>query len=145
MKNNKFFLAAIVGSVVFFLLGYLTFGILLKDFLDNNSGLTKDVLEKFHKPMDQINWYAMVLSHLAAGFLFATIALWANARTLGAGARVGAVIGFLLTVHMNCLYYGVSNMYTLNSLIVETLAVTVIITIMTAVIAMILGKGKTTN
>ena len=144
MKNNKFFLAAIVGSVVFFLLGYLVFGVLLNDFLTANSGMDKDTLAKFNKTMEQFNWYSMALSHLAGGFAFATIAVWTNARTFGAGAKIGGVIGLLFALNVNCLHFGVSNMFTLNSLGVQTACVAVIFAIITGIMAMILGTGKTT-
>jgi hypothetical protein len=143
MKNNKFFLAAIVGSAVFFLLGYLVFGMLLTNFLHDNSGLAKDVLDKFNRPMNEFNWGAMVLAHLAGGFMFATVAMWANARSLGAGLKVGAIIAFLMAVQVNCLFYGTSNLYSITSLCTHIIAITVILSITTGIMAMILGTGKT--
>ncbi len=145
MKNNRFFLAAIAGSVVFFLLGYLVFGVLLNDFLNTHTMLDKDTLAKFHKPMDQFNWYAMVLSHIAGGFLFATIAVWTNARTLVAGAKVGFIISLLLAINVNFLNFGMTNLFTLRSVCVQTGALAVVLSVTTAIMAMILGTAKTTS
>ena len=128
-----------------FLLGYLIFGMLLMNFMHENSGMAKDVLDKFHKTMAEFNWGAMVISHIAAGFLFATIALWANARSLGAGLKTGAIVGILFSLHIDGLFFATSNIYTVTSLCVQIVAVTVLITISTGVIGMVLGTGKTTE
>jgi Protein of unknown function (DUF1761) len=148
MKNNKFFLAVIVGTVVSFLLGWVIYGILLKTAMMENCGVAKDVAEKVFKPMDNAKPdFGMLgiifVSNLCGALLLTIVAGWANARSLGAGIKVGAIFGLLITLNFDLLWYSMSNLYTPTGLGIDVAAGTVMTAITTAVIAMVLGKGKT--
>ena len=141
MKNNKYFLAAIAGAVAFFLLGWLIYGVALMDFMAQHSGLSAEVQAQFNKPMDQMIWWAMIVSNLAAGFLIATILAWGNITTAAGGAKAGATIGLLMSMSYDFGFYGFSNMFTMTSLFADIAAGVVMSAIGGAVVAWVLGKG----
>ena len=148
MKNNKFFLAVIAGTVVSFLLGWLIYGVLLKSTMAANCGLPKEIAEKVFKPMDKPEAMPMIIifiSDIAGALLLTIIAGWANARTLSSGAMVGAIVGLLISLNMDLLWYAMSNLYTPTEIAIDAGAALVVTAITTAVIATILGKGKTAS
>lgn len=148
MKNNKFFLAVIVGSVVSFLLGYLIYGVLLKSTMQANCGLDKELEAKVFKSMEKPD--AMILgtifvSNIFGALLLTTIAQWANARSFGSGMKVGAIVGVLVSLNFDLLWYAMSNLYTPTGLAIDVCAGTVMTALSSGVIAMILGKGNATS
>jgi uncharacterized membrane protein YraQ (UPF0718 family) len=70
MKNNKFFLAALAGTVTFLLIGFLVFGKLLKGFFETNSGLPPDVMAQVFRGGGP-NVGAMIFGQVALGLLYA--------------------------------------------------------------------------
>ena len=89
MNSQKFVAGGIVGAIVYFVLGYVFYGMLLKSFFDNN-GMAVN--------MDAMVWWAMIVSNLAAGFLFAYVLSKANVSTAGGGAAVGFIVGLLMSL-----------------------------------------------
>ena len=141
MKNNKYWLAGIVGGVAIFLLGYLVYGIVLMKYMDEHSGLAADVISKVRKPMEQMNWGAMVVSNMATGFLIATVLSWANFTSAGSGAKGGFIVGLLMTLGFDLVVFSTTNMHTVESLVADILGFVVMTTITGAIVGMILGKG----
>jgi hypothetical protein len=144
MKNNKFFLAAILGALTFFLLGWIVWGMLLKSFMDSQSGLSPDVMAQVMKTEDQFNWAAMVVSNLAMALLLATILVWGGFTSTSAGMRAGAIVGLLTAMMFDFLFVGMSNLMTTTGAVVDIIASTVVWAIGGAVIGMILAKGTST-
>jgi hypothetical protein len=144
MKNNKFFLASIVGAVTFFLLGWIVWGMLLKNFMAANSGLPADVMAQVNLPEDQFNWLAMVVSNLAMGLLLATILMWGGFTSTAAGMRAGAIVGLLIAIMWDFLFLGMTRLMTMQFALVDILASAVVWAIGGAVVGMILAKGTST-
>jgi len=142
MKNNKYFLAAIVGGVVYFLLGWLIYGMLLMTFMKENSGLPADIYSKVFKPDTDINMGMLVLSCLLEGFLAASILSWSGVTSAGSGFTKMAIAGLLIVAYFDTTFYSVSNMFTMKSMIVDIISGTIIAAIGGAVVGWILGKGK---
>jgi hypothetical protein len=137
MRLNKILLAALAGTVVFFLLGWLVWGMLLRDFMAANyvsSGILK-------ADADMI-WWAMILGNFAAAFLLAFIFdFWATISTFVSGAKAGALILGLIAVSMNLIWYASANIMTLNGTIVDIIASTVVGAIVGGVVGLVLGRG----
>ena len=142
MKNKNYFLAAIVGGITFFLLGWLIYGVVLMEFMNANSGLSADVFEKFNRTEAEFIWWALILANVASGFLIATILSWAQMTSLAAGAKAGAIIGLLIAVSFDFLFYSMTNIFTTTSLVVDIIASTVMTTIGAAIIGWLLGRGN---
>ncbi len=148
MKNNKFILAVIIGTVVSFLLGWVIYGILLKSTMDANCGLPKELHEKVFRQTDKpdpMTLVTILISNFFGAVLLTTIAVWANARTIASGAKVGALVGALMALNFDLLWYSMSYLFTPTEIAIDVCAALVMTSITTAVIALILGKGKVTN
>ena len=63
MNTKKVLLSGIAGGIVYFLLGWLIYGILLMDYMSANS--SPGVM----KSEDQMVWWALITSNLIYGIL----------------------------------------------------------------------------
>jgi hypothetical protein len=85
-------LGALAGGIVLFLLGFLFFGYLLADYFRANTieypGLVKD---------PPLIW-AIFLFNFVWGWLIAFVLEYAGRRGWGEGAKIGAIVMFLLAL-----------------------------------------------
>jgi hypothetical protein len=140
MNSQKFLLGGIVGGVVYFLLGWLVYGMLLKDFMSTNLWASGTM----RADADTI-WWALGAGQLAGGFLLAYILGKANATSAGAGAGVGFIVGLLVCLSFDLTMYGVSTTVTsLKGLAADVAVSAVMSAIAGAVIGVVLGMGKKT-
>jgi hypothetical protein len=134
---NKILIAGIAGGVIFFLLGWLVYGVLLMDFMSANSGMAASMQKKTPDMLP------LVFSNLAWGFLFALIlGKWSTGVSIAQGASRGAVTGLLVALFVDLSWYATTTMFTVRCLAVDIVAMTVIAAIGGAGIAWILGMGK---
>lgn len=143
MKNKNYFLAAIVGGITFFLLGWLIYGVVLMEFMNANSGLSPEVFAKFNRTEAEFIWWALILANVASGFLMATILSWGQITSAAGGAKAGAIVGFLIAISFDLLFYSMTNVFTASTLLVDIIASTVMTTIGSTIIGWLLGKGAT--
>ena len=87
MNVTKFLLGTLVGGIVYFLLGWLFYGI---------------IFPNIYPPSETERMLFMVLGSLSFGALIAYIFnKWAGISTWMTGAKTGAVIGFFVALWMN--------------------------------------------
>jgi len=138
MNTNKILVAGVVGGVASFLLGWLIYGMLLSDFMQDNTvaGVAKD-------SEAGIMW-AIAVGSLFFGFLFSVIyGRWAGIKTLKTGATAGAVIGLLMGGHTAFISFGTANVYTsLTGVIVDMVAFVVLSALVGGVVGGVLGRGN---
>lgn len=139
--TKKLILATLAGAVVQFFLGWLVYGLLLADFMNSNTthyeGLMKD--------MNSGSFIILVfLSGLAMSFLITFIfQRWAKFDKLFAGLTGGLFLGFFLALTYDLYFLASMNMFSVSGMIVDIIANTVVLGIVGAVIAWILGfKSK---
>lgn len=138
MRLNKILIGALAGTVVFFLLGYLVWGLLLRDFMTANTGSAGAVM----KADSDMIWWALVLGNFAAAFLLAFIFdFWANISTFVTGAKAGALIFGLIALFHNLVEYATANLINLPAVFVDAIATAVIGAIVGGVIGLVLGRG----
>ena len=95
MDTKKFTIGTLVGGIVFFLLGYLLYGMLLASFFKQHSTAVAGSM----KTMEEFVWWALILSNLAWGALLTYIFLKiGNIQSFGSGARLGLTIGFFMAL-----------------------------------------------
>jgi hypothetical protein len=93
--------------------------------------------------MEEMVWWALILSNLAFGFLLAVICSWSGTTRLMDGAKVGAIIGLLLGLSMDLGFYAMTTMYSnLTAIFIDIIAYTAMSAIVGAVVAWIMGMGK---
>jgi len=137
MQTNKILLGGVAGGVALFLLGWVIYGILLMDYATTNYN------QCMNRPNMEMIWWALILSNLAYGVLIAY--LFSRTGTTGfiGGAKLGAIIGILLSISIDLGYYSMTTMYTHPSaIVVDIIAYTIYIAIAGAVIAWVMGMVK---
>jgi hypothetical protein len=136
MNTNRMLLAGIAGGVVFFLLGFLFYGVLLAKFFAANQGTAQGVMK------EPPTWWALILGNLAYGFLLAVIyERWASISTFATGARAGAIIGALVAFSVDFNMLGTTNISTLNGALVDVVVFTVMSAVVGGVVGLVLGRG----
>jgi hypothetical protein len=138
MNTKKFLIGGIVGGVVFFLLGYLIYGVLLQNFMKEHPGTATG----FQKDMKEFQWWALVLGNLLSGFLLAYIFAKANIVSVANGLITGAIIGFLMSASHDSITYAVSNLMSKQGVVADVVGFTVLSAVAGAVIALVMGMGR---
>lgn len=138
MNSKNYFLAGILGGIVYFLLGWLVYGMLLMNYMEENAGLALGV-----NRVDMLLWSIGLGSLLYGFFLSYIFSCVGQVKTAGSGAKTGAWLGFLVAGAIDFTMYGTTNISTLNAVAVDILAATVMATITGAVVAWVLGVGST--
>lgn len=137
MKTNKVLLGGIAGGVVFFLLGWIVYGVLLKDFSAANYN------QCAMRQMEDMVWWAMIVSNLAFGFLLAIIFGWTNTVSVAAGAKIGAITGALLALSVDLSFYAMSSYFSnFTAVFVDVLVFTVLSAITGLIVALVMNMGK---
>lgn len=137
MNARKIVIGGIVGGIVFFLLGWLIYGVILAGYL--GTAFNQSVM----RPMDQMIWWSLILSNLGWGFTLAFVFNWSNTTDWKAGALKGAIFGFLTTFSIDLGYYAMSTMYLKTGAIcVDILATVVMVAIGGGIIAWVIGRSQ---
>jgi hypothetical protein len=140
MKTTKILLAGLAGGVLFFLLGWLIYGILLIDFSAANYN------QCAQRPMEEMVWWSLVLAYLAYGFLLALIINWSKSKGMLAGLKIGAIVGLLISISMDFSMYSMSTTFLNFSAVVVDIAVYTFMSALSGlVVGLIMGTGKKTN
>lgn len=138
MDTKRFVIGTLVGGITVFATGSLIFAMPpLRDFMAYamNSGSATGVARE-----PQLVW-AVALGALSYSALV-TLAIGSRARpsNIGAGIRIGAVVGFLIWFTADFMFYGISNVGNLTSTAVNPLLELVPGALAGGVIAAVLGK-----
>ena len=97
MNWTKFAIATVIGTIVYFLLGWLVYGILLMDL----TGMPEAFKEVNEYPPEEFKLSFMILSCLAYGALLAWVCMkWAGVSTFTGGFRVAAILGVLISLSL---------------------------------------------
>ena len=137
MNSSRFILAGIVAGVVFFLLGWVIYGMLLANYMTDNT------LAGSMRAENEMIWWALILGNLASGFLLAYILGKAGASTIGSGAGIGLVVGLLMSLSFDLTMYGTSRIITNAQFIgVDVIASAVISAIAGGVVGWVYGMKK---
>jgi hypothetical protein len=137
--NTKLILATLAGGILYFLLGWLIYGVLLMDFSMANTtqyaGLMKEMPDLL----------VLFLGNLSFALLMAWIfQKWANISSAGSGFSAGLFIGFLFAVTVDFMFYSMMNLYSITMVIVDIITTSVMSAIIGACIAWVLGfKSRT--
>jgi hypothetical protein len=137
MKAVKIILGGLAGGIVFFLLGWLIYGILLLDFLIANNNQCAQRLD------GEMIWWALILAYIAYGFLLTFICNLSSSRGIWTGLKVGAIAGLLISVSMDLSMYSMSTIFlSETAVLIDIAAYTVMSAISGLVVGLILGSGK---
>lgn len=136
MDLKKLFMGGIVGGILFFLLGWLIYGMLLMDFMNNHTGAAGNVSRT------EPDFLYLAIGNLAMGFLLAYIFVKSNVSSMAGGFITGAVIGLLIAVGYDCMIYATTTVISKTAMAADVAASTVMTAVVGAVVAMVMGMGK---
>ena len=137
--NTKILIAALLGGICSTALGWVLYGMLLKNMMAGMMGSATGVMRA---DSEMVIW-AMVLGNLTIGYLVSDIfSTWAGISTFMGGLTAGAVLGLLFSAGMDFLSYGTSNMMQLNGVFLDIVASIIIWSISSGVVGWWLGRSK---
>jgi hypothetical protein len=133
----KILLAALVGTIVYFGIGWLVFEGILGKYMSENT----TQIAGFKKSEEESSMLMLIVSCAAYALLLAIImGNWANVDTFKNGAILGATIGVLVAVMTNSYWYSTTHFFNnLSPLLVDVAAAGVTVGIMGGTIAWVLG------
>jgi hypothetical protein len=137
MNTNKFLLGGIIGGVANFLLGWLVWGMLLMNFMKENSNQTSGVF----RSENEMVWWAMIVGNLSLGFLLSFIINKAKINSAGSGAFAGATAGLFVAVGIDCMMYAQVYLFNAKAMAVDVAASVVVSAIVGAIIGWFNGRG----
>lgn len=137
MNTNKFLVGGIIGGIANFLLGWLVWGMLLMNFMTENSNQASGV---FRKEEDMV-WWALIVGNLAIGFLISYVLAKGNVNSVSGGAMTGGVVGLLTSVGIDCMMYAQMDLFHKKAMAVDVVATVVVAAIVGAIIGWFNGRG----
>lgn len=141
MNTKNFLIGGIVGGIAFFLLGYLIYGVIFANYLQNHPGTATGA----YKEMKDFEWWALILGNLLSGFLLAYIFVKANIATVVNGLVTGAIIGFLMGASHDLIIFGTGNLFSKHGILVDAVGFTILSALSGAIIAAIMGMLNRSN
>lgn len=116
MNIQKFLISGIVGGIVSFFMGWLVYGIVLMNYMNQHPGTAGNINRT------EMVWWALILGNLFSGLTISYIwNKWANITTIAAGAMGGAVLGLLLALSIDLSMYGTSTILSLNGICADVI------------------------
>ena len=139
MDMKRLMTGTIVGGILLFALGYVFYEMLLADFFAANAGSATGVWRE-----TPIYWAVLVGELMMAALVTMAIDKM-GASSMAAGAKVGAILGFMVWFSVDFIYYGVANFSNLTATMVDPVVEIVRVGIVGAAIAAVLAKSATTS
>lgn len=134
--NTRTLLAGLATAVASFLLGWLVYGILLRDYYDANTADYEGLMKKMP------HMGGLIVMNLASGLLIAWVMSGMGVRSAMAGLLPGAIFGFLYTLAVDMTFWSFMNMYMNKMVVIVDLVVgTVFTAVLAAVAGWVLGMG----
>lgn len=136
MDLKKLFMGGIVGGILFFLLGWLIYGMLLMDFMNNHTGAAGNVSRS------EPDFLYLAIGNLAMGFVLAYIFVKGNVNSMANGFITGGIVGLLIAVGYDCMIYATTTVISKTAMAADVAVSTVMTAVAGAVVAMVMGMGK---
>lgn len=135
MKTSKLLLAGLVGGVVYFGLGFLIYGLLMKDAMAGMSSVMRAEADT--------QWWAGILGNLVMGiFLAYVFARWAGVKTLVGGLMAGAIIGAFVASSYDLSMYAWTTMMDMKAMVMDIVMTTIMTSVAGGAVGWMLGMGK---
>ena len=135
MDAKRLVIGTVAGGVVMYFVGYLIFDLAFGDFYAAHAGSATGVPRE-----PQLVWAALLGTLAYAALVTLGIGDRAGSMTMGTGVKIGAVVGFLLWLTVDFIFYAGTNMGTLTTAMVDPLLELVRGGIGGGVIAVVLSK-----
>ena len=135
MDIKRLVTGTVVGGIILYALGYLIFDLAFGEFYAANTGSATGVERD-----PQLVWAVALGSLSYAALVTLGIGSRSSSANVGAGVKVGAVVGLLLWFTADFILYGITNVVNLTRTVVDPLLELVRGGIAGGVIAVVLGR-----
>lgn len=140
MNTNKFLIGGIIGGIAYFLIGWVVWGLLLMDFMNEHTTAAGKAVMRGEENMI---WWAVIVANLIWGFLLSYVLVKSNVSSAGGGASTGAVLGLLTSAGINCFNYAFMDISVgYSAIAVDIAASTIVSAVVGAIVGWFLGMGK---
>ena len=140
MNMKKFIIGGVAGGILYFLLGWLVYGVLLLDYMNHHTGNLGHATER--REMMEMTYFSFyIIGNLLQGFLLAYIFAKSNINTMMAGLITGAIVGLLLSSAFDCVMYATTLVLSKRGMLADVIAFTAISAVVGAVLGMISNKS----
>ena len=133
MNIKNLLIGGIAGAIVFFLLGWLIYGILLMDFMTAHPGAAGNIGKA------EPDFKYLIIGNIAMGFLIAYVLLRAGVKSFGNGFLTGAIMGLLFAVSVDCTVYATSTAISKTVMAADAAASTAMWAITGGIIGVLIG------
>jgi hypothetical protein len=116
MDTKRLAVGTLVGGIVLYVVGYLIFTMAFADFYAANAGSATGVDRE-----EQLIWAVALASLAYAALITFAIGNRAGSLSIGQGASTGAIVGFLLWLTADFVFYGSTNIANLTRTVVDPL------------------------
>jgi uncharacterized membrane protein len=139
MNTSKFLIGGIIGGIVYFFLGWLVWGMLLTDFMQQH---TTEAGKAVMRGEEGMIWWAMIVGNLLWGLTLSYVLSKSGVATAGAGATTGAILGLFVSAAINCMLYAQLNAWDITSVVVDVVANTIVGGIVGGIVGWYFGMGR---
>ena len=138
--NNKVLFGGIAAGVVFFLLGWVLYGMLLADTMASYGGTAAEAASR-GADVDML-W--LVIGNLALGLFLALACSWAGSNNAASGAATGFWVGLLVGIAIDGMILGTTYLMTPMGMVIDVIVFTVMCVVAGAVAGLVMGmSGRT--
>ena len=135
MNTKRLVIGTIGGGIALFVVGYLMFSLAFAGFYRANAGSAAGIDRD-----GELLWATILGSLSYAALITYAMGNRTEATSLGTGAKIGAIVGFLLWFTADFVFYGTTNVANLTRTIVDPLLEIVHGGIGGAVVAAVLAR-----
>jgi uncharacterized membrane protein len=133
--NKKIVIGGIAGGILFFLLGWLVYGILLMEYMNQHAGLKGNV----NRNDADMQMIYILAGSVLQGILLAYILVRSNVSTLAGGLLTGATVGFLISSSIDLTMYGTTYILSKHSILADVIAATAIFAVAGGLVVLIIN------
>lgn len=131
----KILRGTIFGGVIYFLLGWIVYGILLMGYY------TASMNTCMNRTDGEMVWWAMIVSNLLFALLLTLILNWANAKTIIDGFRIGAIFGVIYSLAINLSFLSMSTMFNSYTIIaIDAIVTSIVFGVVGLAVVLLWGK-----
>ena len=133
--DAKILKGTVFGGIVYFLLGWLVYGILMADFSLTNYN------QCMNRPSADMIWWAIILSNLIYALFLTLVLKWSGAKGWMDGLKTGALFGLLFASAIDFSYHSMTTMFnSVGAMMVDIMVSVVLAAIIGTVIVLTWGK-----
>ena len=137
MSQGRFWGAALAGGVTLFVVGFLLWGLVFAGYFEAHvgsaTGVVKEPMSFLHLALGQIV-YALLLT--------VVMAKWAGVSGFGPGMKIGAIMGFLISLSVGLSQFSMANLVDLTAVLTDPFVSGVWGGLGGGVVGLVLAGGK---